>query len=97
MGQILMRQEPMIIPDETNPDRPNPDDPNPDNQEDSNATVEGEQQQDQSVDDLHQQSGDTGQKIKNHQILMTHQEIFQEIYQIQGELQTTLQIAQMMM
>ena len=37
-------QEPIIIPDDTNPDRPNTDDPNPDNQEDSNATVEGEQQ-----------------------------------------------------
>ena len=36
-------QEPIIIPDDTNPDRPNIDDPNPDNQEDSNATVEGEQ------------------------------------------------------
>ena len=37
------------------------------------------------------------QKIKNHQILMTHQEITQEKYQIQGELQTALQIPQMMM
>ena len=50
----------MIIPDKAIPDRPNTDDPNPDNQEDSNATVEGEQQQDNSVNDLHQQSGDTG-------------------------------------
>ena len=47
-------QEPMIIPNEANPDRPNTYDPNPDNQEDSNATVEGEQQQNQSVDNLHQ-------------------------------------------
>ena len=55
----LYVDELVIIFDEVNPDRSNTDDPNPDNQEDSNATVEGEQQQDQSVDDIHQQSGDT--------------------------------------
>ena len=59
-GSNTDEQEPMIIPDKANPDRPNTDDPNLDNQEDSNAIVEGEQQQDQSVDDLYQQSGDTG-------------------------------------
>ena len=55
----LYADELELIPDEVNPDRPNTDDPNPDNQEDSNATVEGEQQRDNSVADLHQQSGNT--------------------------------------
>ena len=55
----LYADELVIIPDEVNPDRSNTDDPNPDNQEDSNATVEGEQQQDNSVNNPHQQSGDT--------------------------------------
>ena len=45
----LYADELVIIPDEVNPDRSNTDDPNPDNQEDSKATVEGEQQQDNSV------------------------------------------------
>ena len=79
-------------------DGPNTDDPNPDNQEDSNATVEGDQQQDQSVEMININSQEIQvQKIKNQQILMTHQEIFQEKYQIQGELQIALQISQMMM
>ena len=49
-----------LIPDEVIPDRSNNDDPNPDNQIDSNATVEGEQHQDNSVADLHQKLRDTG-------------------------------------
>ena len=49
----------VIIHDEVNPDRSNTDDPNPDNQVEANATIEGEQQQDNSVNNPHQQSGDT--------------------------------------
>ena len=55
----LYSDELVIIPDEVNPDRSNTDDPNPDNQEEVNATVEGDQQQDNSVNNPHQQSGDT--------------------------------------
>ena len=43
----LYADELELIPDEANHDITNTDDLNPDNQEDSNATVEGEQQQDQ--------------------------------------------------
>ena len=50
----------MITTDEVNPDRSSTGDSNPDNQEDSNATVEGEQLQDQLINDQYQQSGDTG-------------------------------------
>ena len=61
------------IPDESTPDRPNTDDPNSDNQEDSNATVEGEQQHDQSVDDQHQQSGDpNSEKSRIIKFMMLH-------------------------
>ena len=89
-------QDPIIIPDDTNPDRPNTDDPNPDNQEDSNATVEGEQQQDQSVDDLHQQSGDT--VSENHESANPDDTSGNNSGDMSnsGELQTALLIAQMM-
>ena len=65
----------VIIYDEVNPDRSNTDDPNPDNQKKSNATIEGQQQQDNSVDDLYQQSGDTGSEDQDQKILMNYQEI----------------------
>ena len=45
----------VINPDEVNLDRSNTVISNPGNQEDTNATVEGEQQQDNSVNNPHQQ------------------------------------------
>ena len=87
----------VIIPDEVNPDRTNTDDSNPDNQEDSNATVEGEKHQDQSVNDQVQQSGDTG--LENQESANpdnTSGNISGEMSN-SGELQIALQIALMMM
>ena len=57
-GEILTN-ELVITTEVVNPERSSTDDANPVNQEDSNATVEGEQQQDQSVNDQDQQSEET--------------------------------------
>ena len=48
----LNANEVELIPDKVNPDRSSTDDPNPNNQEDLYATVEGEQQQDNSFNYL---------------------------------------------
>ena len=89
----LNTDEVELIPDEVNPDKSSTDDPNPDNQEDLNATVEGEQHQDNSFNYFF---NNQETQFRIHQILMIYQEMLQERSQIEGEHQSVQKVIEQM-